>query len=362
MANEPININEARQKAQSFLKNFFSGPGRFPKIFLTSVIGFFLFMAVIKIFYVYVEPNQYGIRIKLIGPDAGVQKEVYETGLNLVLPTVNSIETLPKDLQFIELTAFPNRFRFNNNTAVGRAAHIQTSDGFYVDVDLSIIYRITDPYKVMTLLGKQGIYENAILPKVEPALKRTLGKLTTEEFYDSHLRVGKTLKAKELLSREFSHYGLEVKEVLIRYFRYSEKIQKNIEDKKLKDQLVFKNHAEERAAKEAAILRRVIKEGEANMAVLLEEGKAYETKKRAEMELYSRAKKAEANLLVKLAEAKKTELKNEALKSLGSENLVGLEMAKLLSGIEAIVLPSDGKGGLNPLNLEQTLRVFDVKE
>lgn len=362
MANEPIDLNAAREKATGAFKKIFQSGGKLSKFVILCLTGFILFFIVLNIFYVYVGPDEYGIRIKLVGSDAGVQKEIYQTGLNLVLPTINSIEKMPKNLQFIELTAFPTRYQTAKNTATGRAAHIQTSDGFYVDVDLSILYHITDPYKVMTMLGKKGIYENAILPKVEPALKRTLGKLTTEEFYDSHLRVQKMQEAECILTEEFSRYGLEVKKVLIRYFRYSEKIQKNIEDKKLKDQLVFKNQAEERAAKEAAILRRVIKEGEAKMAVLLEEGKAYVTKKRAELDLYSRTKKAEADLLVKLAEAQKAELKNDALKSIGSENLVGLEMAKLLTGVEAIILPSDGKSGLNPLNLNQTLKTFDVTE
>ena len=43
----------------------------------------------------------------------------------------------------------------------------------------------------------------------------------------------------------------------------------------------------------------------------------------------------------------------------GAENLVGLEMAKVLEGIEVIVLPSDGDSGLNPLNLEATRVLFD---
>ena len=97
------------------------------------------------------------------------------------------------------------------------------------------------------------------------------------------------------------------------------------------------------------------------MAVLLEEGKAYVTKKRAELDLYARKVKAEANLQVKLAEAKKTELRNAALRVGGSENLVGLEMAKVLEGLNTVILSSDGSDGINPLNLSRILRTFDVK-
>ena len=42
----------------------------------------------------------------------------------------------------------------------------------------------------------------------------------------------------------------------MRYFRYGDEMQKNIEEKKLKDQLVFKNQAEARASTEEATLDR----------------------------------------------------------------------------------------------------------
>ncbi len=332
-----------------------------PKLLPTIIILFIVFLFSINLFFVYVGPNQFGVKVKLVGMNAGVQKEPYQTGLKFVIPTINRMELFPKDIQVLELTLTPGQYKNLRNVKIGRPAHIQTNDGFYVDVDVSVLYRITDPYKVITKLGKKGIYEASILPKVEPALKSSLGKLTTEEFYNSPLRVEKTKQAKELLEVEFADNGLEVLHVLVRYFRYSDEIQKNIEEKKLKDQLVFKNQAEAKAATQHAILKKVIQEGEANMAVLREEGIAYVTKKTSEIELYSRKKNAEGDLLVKLAEAKKTQLRNDALKIGGSENLVGLEMAKVLSGIKTLVLSSDGDGGLNPLQLEKTLKTFDVR-
>jgi hypothetical protein len=55
--------------------------------------------------------------------------------------------------------------------------------------------------------------------------------------------------------------------------------------------------------------------------------RAYVTRKIAEKDLYVRSKNAEADLLVKLAEAEKVRLKNDALKGVGSERMVGLKMA-----------------------------------
>ena len=312
----------------------------------------------------YVRPNEVGIkvvRVPLLGA-RGVHRDLYSTGFHWVLKPfdIEEMYVFPKDLQVLELEgareeeghAFPG----------GRAAHIQTSDGFFVDVDVTILYKIADPYLVFTRLGTGRLFEtNGIVPKAEPVLKQTLGELTTEEFYNSPLRSKKTEFAKDLLNKELTEYGIQVDQVLVRYFRYSEEIQKNIEEKKLKDQLVFKNQAESRAATEGAKLKKAIQEGQAAVDIKLQEGRAYITTKDADRDLYVRSKRAEADLLVKLAEAKKTQLRNDALQGSGSDRMVALKMADVYRGLEVLVLPSDGATGVNPLNLEQTMKLLEVR-
>jgi regulator of protease activity HflC (stomatin/prohibitin superfamily) len=267
----------------------------------------------------------------------------------------------PQDLQVLDLTGA--REESAREATVSKPAHIQTSDGFFVDIDVSILYRIADPYKAFTKLGPGRAFEtNGIMPKAEPVLKQTLGELTTEEFYNSPLRSSKIQLAKDLLNRELAAYGLQVDHVLVRYFRYTEEIQKNVEEKKLKDQLVFKNQAEGRAATEGAKLKKAIQEGQAAVDIKLQEGRAYITTKDAERDLYVRKKQAEADLLVKLADAKKTQLRNDALQGAGSDRMVGLKMAEVYKGLEILVLPSDGPNGVNPLNLEQTMQLFEIKK
>ena len=239
----------------------------------------------------YVNPNEYGIKVTRIGVKRGVQEKIYNTGFHIVLPFgMEEMRRLPKDIQVLELTNDPDSA--SKFARIENAAYIQTSDGFFVDVDVSILYRITDPYKVFTVIGPGKLYEdNGIIPQAEAKLKDAMGVLTTEEFYNSPIRVDRTEVAKELLNRELKPKGLQIEQVLIRFFTYSAEIQRNIEEKKLKDQLVFKNQAEARAATEEAILKKIIQEGEVAVGVELEKGKAYATQKRAEKDLYSRQKK-----------------------------------------------------------------------
>ena len=346
------------------INSYFQGPEFTPQQLFKigvvfSVLAILVFM--LNICFVYIKPGEYGVKIKLWGGSAGIQEKLYSTGLHFVIPTMHVIERFPKNIQVIQLTNYKSYHKSYENVVIENAAHIQTYDGYFVDVGVSVLYHIEDPLKVIKSLGKKGIYEQAIIPKVVPALKQTLGKLTTEEFYNSKLRTDQMKKAKELLSANLAEKGLDVDQVLIRYFVYSDEIQSNIEEKKLKDQLVFKNQAEAKAAKEAAELKKVSREGAANVAVILEKGKAYVTKKNAEKEAYVRKRKAEADLLIKLAEADKVRRRNTALRSGGSDKMVGLEMAKLLQGVDTIILPSDGRQGINPLDLRKTLSTFEVK-
>src|SRR5215475_1717739 len=340
--------------------------GDFFRKIILPIVALFVGLKLLIFFCVtYVRPNEYGIkvvRVPILGA-RGVHNEVYHTGFHFILKPFDFEEMylFPKDLQVLDLTGA--REESAREATVSKAAHIQTSDGFFVDVDVSILYKIVDPYLVFTRLGTGRSFEtNGIMPKAEPVLKQTLGELTTEEFYNSPLRSAKIRLAEEFLNRNLAEYGLQVDHVLIRYFRYTEEIQKNVEEKKLKDQLVFKNQAEARAATEGAKLKKVSQEGQAAVDVKLQEGRAYVVTKEAERDLYARKKRAEADLLVKLAEAKKTQLRNEALQGAGSDRMVGLKMADVYKGVEVLVLPSDGANGVNPLNLEQTMKLFEVKK
>ena len=312
-------------------------------------------------FLEYVEPNEYGIKQVKIGFNRGIQKKIYKTGLHFIIPGMQKMHSLPKDIQVLELTNSPSTA--SDYSRQEKAAHIQTSDGFFVNVDVSILYHIDKPYQVFTKIGPGKLFEdNGIIPKTEPALKETLGELTTEEFYNSPLRTAKVKAAKIKLNKELEKTGIVVDHVLIRKFLYSNEIQKNIEEKKLKDQLVFKNQAEARAAVEEAKLKKIAQEGKVGVSVEIEKGSAYVTRKRAEKDLYVRKKTAEADLLVKLAEAEKMRLKNKALQGKGAERMVGLKMADVFQGLDVIVLPSDGPSGVNPLDLNKALNLFDVRK
>lgn len=342
-----------------------------PKRLITAVsvflvFGFVFFWSYFS-FLEYVRPYEFGIKEVKIGLNKGIQKDTYGPGLWLVLPFgMQMMHRLPRQVQVLELTGIggpesqsavmegPSVFR-------DQQAKIQTSDGFFVDVDASVIYRIMDPYKVITTLGPNDAFLHlGMQPRAQPALKQTLGQLTTEEFYNSEMRVAKAEEAKKLLNAELEPLGIHVEQVLVRYFKYIESIQQNIEAKKLQDQLFYTNQSKGLAAKQQQELDKIEAQGEQLVKLALQEGTAYRTLKQAEADLYTRKKEAEADLLVKLAEAQRTELRNAAMEQAGSDRMVALRMAEVLKGLETIVLPTGGADSLNPLDLAGMLKTFGL--
>ena len=155
--------------------------------------------------------------------------------------------------------------------------------------------------------------------------------------------------------------GVKVEAVLVRRYVYDSKYQEIIESRKIKDQTVFLRQAEAKAAIEERKRDTIVSEGQATVTVELSRGESDVKKLLADAELYRRKRQSEGRLLVDLAEAKGTQLENDALQGAGSENMVGLKMAEVLTGIKVLVLSTDGERGFNPLDLGAVLDRFEVK-
>ncbi len=276
------------------------------------------------------------------GIKAGPEDKTYDTGKHFIVPGLQKLHRFPKDVQVLnyavtEPTKDDRRYMRNE-----RAAHIQTSDGFYVDLDISIFYRVTDPKKTITSIGAGKLYEeNGIVPRGEPALKDTLGKLQPKDFYNVEERIEKAEEARTLLNSRLAESGMEVSHIQIRKVTYHPKIRTKMLDKIVETQVKLRNTAESDREASQAKLSGLVKEGTEAALSKKREGDAYKQVKHSEQEAYARKKTSDADKLVKLAEAESKRLVNEAYEGEGSDMIVGLEGAKLFKNIDTIYLPVD---------------------
>jgi regulator of protease activity HflC (stomatin/prohibitin superfamily) len=309
---------------------------------------------------VYVGPNEIGVRQVYYGGDSGIRRDPLHTGTHFIVPGYERVHVFPTDLQELDKTEHAERSQHEHSRTT-EPIHIQTSDGYQVTVDATVLYRIHDPYLVITKVGPGKLYEDSvIIPRSDQALRKALGELNSEEFYQGPKRLQQTKLAFEALKPELQEKGIELVKILVSRITYDQAYQHQIEQRKIQDQVVFRNHAEQAAAKEEALKKQIISTGQAAIRVELEKGKRDREQILADADLYRRQKAADGDLLVKTAMAQGTELENRALEGAGAQSMVGQKLADVLKGIKVVIVPSTGQGGTNPLNIGELLRQFEV--
>ena len=311
-------------------------------------------VALYATFTTYIRPDEFAIRQVYLGPKKGLQESTYGPGLHFVMPGYERLHTFPRDIQLLE---FNDRASASEDAVVTNPIRIQTSEGYQVTVDITIAYRIVDPYTLIQEIGPGDLYKTSVMiPRSDKILRQTLGRLNAEEFYQGERRLKAAEQARQKLGEDVEELGIEIWHLMVRHYTYDQRYQDAIEQRKIQDQTVFKNRAEAVSASREAEKNRVLAEGTALIEVERERGRAEVTKITAEGDLYYRQKVSEGELLVSLAEAEGTRLENNALQVSGASNMVGLEMAEVLNGAEVIVVPTDGSGGVNPLDLDQLIK------
>ncbi len=336
-------------------------------------------LVVLWVFYLtcttYIGPGEFGIKQVLYSPfglfgPMGTQNKIYETGIHHQFPTMEKILRFPKTIQVLTMRDEPDaREKITETisatdekfTRIVKAAYVQTSDGFYVKMDTSILYRIEDPVKLVNMVGAGKLYEdNGILPVAENAIKVRLGSLQPEDFFDAKIRVAKLDEARDLMNEKLRPLGLKVEHVLARYPHLHPDVAARVEENNMQKQTKLLNVSLTAQAAAEADLAKVVNEGTAAKGVAVQKGKAYQIQRASEMELYERTKKAEGDKVRKMAEARKAELLNEAYRGAGSEIMLGMKMAGNLTNLETILVPAGGANAFNPLDVQSLMRLFSI--
>ncbi len=304
--------------------------------------------------FTYVAPYEFAVRQVYFGPGQGVQREILGPGLRFVIPGYERLHVFPRNMLLLEFN--DDQLQSSTEAAQAPSINIQTSEGYRVRVDVSVMYRIVDPFKLISAVGPGPAYETALIrPRSDTVLRQTLGQLDAEQFYQGAYRREKAEEARDILNEGLQSEGIQVWGVMVRHYAYDERYQEAIEGRKIQDQMVFKNRAEAIAATEEAEKNRVLAAGQATVDVEKERGDTEVRKIKADYELYSRQRIAEGGLLVALAEAEASRLENDALSAAGASNIVGLKMAEAVSNTQLIIIPTDGASAVNPLDLDRLI-------
>jgi regulator of protease activity HflC (stomatin/prohibitin superfamily) len=297
----------------------------------------------------YVAPGEIALRQISVGPSKGLQKKLVGPGYRRQIRGWETVRTFPRDIQVIEFTHDSSERGVDHRT-VG-AVNVPTVDGYPVAVELTVLYRIADPFLVVSRFGFGKAYEdNVVIRFTDPYVKQYLGELRAEQFYGDQ-RLVKAHQLKLELAKRFKENGLYLADVLIRQYDYPETFQSLTEQKKIQDQSVLTNRALAKQAEVETRLRQTAQQGQNMINVRTAEFQAEITGINAQRELYERSRHAEADLLVRKAEAQGSELINRAMEGPGSDKLLKLKKGlALLNSIKGPIYISEDPTDLGRLS------------
>ncbi len=308
-----------------------------------------------------VQPNQWGVEQHQFGAKVGIADTAYGPGLYFT-PPGTTMHTFSREVHILEASNdqeeslrkaadgrtreavqeyFDERQKVlgGETDRVVEALNVQTSDGYAVLADVSLLYSISDPVHVARDFGWGNTYVDAfVLNTFRNGVLTTLGKLNAESFYDEKARIRAVAEAEEALRQRFRERGFEVHRLLLRSYKYAEAYEKSLHDKKVAVQLAVKNEKERLVNEEKAKLQQIESQGNARITIAESEVNAQISKISAEAQLYSAQVHAKADRDIKVAEAEAKRLKAEALAAGGSRYVVGLETAKMFDSIEGAVM------------------------
>ncbi len=334
-------------------------------------IGFFVLAL---IFGVIVPPGMMGVRQINFGPGKGFSKRGLVPGYHWRIPFYSEIQFVPQTLRIVDFEAAQDHEEDAKSNAIFPALEIQTSDRATINVDLTTLARFYrdpgedhgGPLDLFTNVGiSEERWQNKIRRTVDDALKRTLGTLSTGEFYNPKLREERVAMALQIINdgvpeqqiRGLKGDGIAIEAVLLRRYTYREaRIENAIFQKNLQDQEEALSVAEGRLSEAQAASADEEAKGDARNRTLEIEGDNKVRIIRSEGDLYESQKKAEADLLVASAQAEVDRLKATALaRSAGAEVFVARELAPLLSSLRGGVITD-----IDPYNLEEWTKRLGV--
>jgi regulator of protease activity HflC (stomatin/prohibitin superfamily) len=310
-------------------------------------------------FTAHVAPNQWGVELKKFGFAKGIEPTPYGPGLYFVGPGT-TMYTFPRELHLLEASNERQELKERNPdqagaidayfdhraSVLGDATHraidainVQTSDGYAVSADVSLLYSITDPIKIARDFGWSSAYvDSFVINTFRNSVLQTLGKMNAESFYDEVVRIAAVKDAEALLEQRFAERGFKVERLLLRSYRYAPNYEKSLRDKKVAVQLAEKNRKEALVNEERAKLQSIESKGNASITIAEAEVEAQIAKITAEAELYASRARARGDTEYNVAQAESKRLKAAALQGGGGRYVVAMENAKMLDSIDGAAM------------------------
>lgn len=307
-----------------------------------------------------VPPGSMGVTQILVGPAQGYGDDGKEPGLYLTIPFYRTVHLVPQDLRILD---------FNRHSEIANSLEIKATDGAVVDVDITVLTRFFTkkgndfgldhggPRELFTNVGStEASWNQTIALVASNELRRALGTLQSNAFYDVSKREPVLVEAEENARKNLAGFGIYVEAILLRRYTYrDERIDEAIFNKNLQDQEQRLKEGSSSLAQVKAELEQVAAEWDAKIKTLKVQGENQSSVLKAEAQRYETEKTAEGDLLVANAQSAVDKKKANALQSQASQVLIAQELTPLIGTLKGGVVKE-----MDPYSLSSWMSKFGV--
>jgi regulator of protease activity HflC (stomatin/prohibitin superfamily) len=308
-----------------------------------------------------VGPSELGVMQRRYATSENIEDRVYGPGLYFVGPGM-ALHAFPRSVHILEASdeRLESRARAESSgraskveayfarrtQLLGDETHrtvdpltVQTSDGYSVSADVTLLYSVQNPVQVAREFGLgQGYVDSFVVNTFRNGVLSTLGKLNAESFFHEEERIRTLGEAEALLRERFAARGFRVERLLMGGYSYAPNYEKSLHDKKVAVQLTVKNRKEGLVNEERAKLQQLDSKGTADITIAESQVAAEISKLLSEAELHASETRAKADREFGLAQAEAKRLKADALNAAGGRYVVALETAKMFDAVSQGVM------------------------
>jgi regulator of protease activity HflC (stomatin/prohibitin superfamily) len=250
---------------QNFARGRVNFNGRILWIVLAVGLAIWLLASTFK----FVPPQTSAVVISYIAPD-GYRKEPLQSGLHLLVPFVEYIETYSISNQTYTMSAQSNEGSVKGDDSI----RARTKDGQEVFIDASVIFSI-DPAKVVDLhiIWQSRYSEELVRPTARGIVRDVASQYGVEEIVSSK-RAEMEEIITEKMKEKLAENDLILVDFVLRDIHFSEEYAAAIEQKQIAEQLAQQANLVIEQKKAEAEQARQTAQGQADASVIAAQGAA----------------------------------------------------------------------------------------
>lgn len=292
-----------------------------------------------------VNPGEIALKIKMLGSNRGMQKDVLTTGTRWLDPIIYDVYVYnyqKRQYGGESLTDMPS----------------QTSDGQPVLVDISLEIGLKPdmiPY-LHTEVGKTW-YASIVYPALRSAVRDLVPTVSSDVIYTAKGRANVGAQITEFLQSKGIPYGIII-DVNLRAIDFTNQaFVAKLEDKAIAQQNIEIENRNAKSAEKTAVKIANLAEGEKQKRIKQAEAKKEEQKLDGEGRQLLKEADAKGILAIATAEAEGVRLRREALSGPGSEHVVAIEWARNIGpSIKVYGFPTGATGTTSLMDLNGVMQ------